>query len=135
MSSGLHDPINLTYLHICFNILKDISWSHNLYALNRTEVEILLTIWDLREEAYLVAIRERINRVLGKSLTVGAIHIPLTRLEKAGIVESHFGEATPKRGGRRKRIYRITSLGIDVLKKYKKGRDKLWESFCESSCK
>lgn len=103
-----------------------------MYAINRTEVEILLAIWDLKDEAYLVAIRERIKRILGKSLTVGAIHIPLTRLEKAGIVESHFGEATPKRGGRRKRIYRITKPGIELLKKYKKKRDKLWESFCES---
>ena len=103
-----------------------------MYLLSRTEVEILLTIWELKDDAYLVAIRKRINRVLGKTLTVGAIHIPLTRLEKAGIVESYFGEATQKRGGRRKRIFWITKLGIGVLKKYKKKRDKLWTNFCES---
>lgn len=103
-----------------------------MYKLSRTEVEILLTTWDLKGDAYLVAIRKRINKVLRKTLTVGAIHIPLTRLEKAGIVESCFGEATPKRGGRRKRIYRITKLGVDILKDHKKKRDKLWANFCES---
>ena len=103
-----------------------------MYALTRTEVEILLSIWDLKDDAYLVAIRKRINRVLGKTLTIGAIHIPLTRLEKAGIIESNFGQATPKRGGRRKKLYRLTTLGIDELKKYKRKRDKLWANFCES---
>lgn len=102
-----------------------------MYALNRSEEEILLTIWDLKEDAYLVAIRKRINNALEKKLTIGAIHIPLTRLEKAGIVESYFGEAAPKRGGRRKKIYRITKLGIELLKKYKQKRDILWSNFSE----
>lgn len=102
-----------------------------MYALSRSEEEILLTVWDLKDEAYLVAIRKRINKVLEKKLTIGAIHIPLTRLEKAGIVESHFGEATPKRGGRRKRIYTITKLGIELLKKYKQKQDTLWSNFSE----
>jgi DNA-binding PadR family transcriptional regulator len=102
-----------------------------MYHLNRSEEEILLTIWDLKQDAYLVAIREQINKTLGKKLTVGAVHIPLTRLERAGIIESRFGEATPKRGGRRKRIYKLTKQGIEVLKEYKKKRDKLWAGFSE----
>jgi DNA-binding PadR family transcriptional regulator len=103
-----------------------------MHALSRTEEEILLTIWHLKKDAYLVAIREQINELLEKSLTIGAVHIPLTRLEKAGIVESYFGESTPKRGGRRKKIYRITKLGIEVLEKHKSKRDKLWADFGES---
>lgn len=103
-----------------------------MYTLNRTEEEILLTIWDLKDEAYLVSIRKQINKELGKTLTVGAIHIPLIRLEKAGIIASHFGHATPKRGGRRKKLYRLTKLGIEVLKEYKRKRDELWANFCET---
>jgi len=102
-----------------------------MYALTRNEEEILLTIWNLKDDAYLVAIRKRINVVLEKKMTIGAIHIPLTRLEKAGIVESYLGEATPKRGGRRKKIYRQTKLGIELLKRYKKKRDTLWSNFSE----
>jgi DNA-binding PadR family transcriptional regulator len=102
-----------------------------MYHLNRSEEEILLTIWNLKNDAYLVAIREQINRVLERKLTVGAVHIPLNRLERAGVIESSFGEATPKRGGRRKRIYKLTKLGIEVLKDYKKKRDKLWAGFSE----
>ena len=101
-------------------------------SLKRTEEEILLTIYDLGDEAYLVSIRERINDVLGKELTLGAIHIPLIRLEKAGIVRSFFGPATPKRGGRRKRIYEITPEGFEALKEAKEKRDVLWTKFIKN---
>lgn len=100
--------------------------------LTRTEEEILLTIWDLKEEAYLVAIRNCLNKNAEKELTVGAIHIPLSKLEKAGIVASFFGEATPKRGGRRKRIYKLTNPGIELLKKQKEIRDRIWSGFSKS---
>lgn len=103
-----------------------------MVTLSKRDEEILLTIWDLKENAYLVAIRKRMSLIAGKELTVGAIHIPLTRLEKAGLIESYFGEATAKRGGRRKRIYKITKMGIEVLKEFKKNKDVLWASFCEA---
>ena len=100
--------------------------------LTQTEEEILLTIWDLKEDAYLVAIRSRLNRIMEKDLTIGAVHIPLSKLEKGGFTTSRFGEATPKRGGRRKRIYRLTAAGIAVLKKRMEQKDRLWKSFTES---
>jgi PadR family transcriptional regulator, regulatory protein PadR len=100
-----------------------------MYQLSKRDEEILLTIWELKKDAYLVEIRKQISEVTGKDLTIGAIHIPLTKLEKAGIIESQFGEATPKRGGRRKRIYKITQIGLEVLKEYKKKKDTLWSSF------
>ena len=73
-----------------------------MVQLSKREEEILLTIWGLKEDAYLVEIRKQICKVAGKDLTIGAIHIPLAKLEKAGIITSKFGEATAKRGGRRK---------------------------------
>lgn len=103
-----------------------------MYTLSKREEELLLTIWNLKDEAYLVAIRERINRIVGKDLTIGAIHIPLNKLEKAGLVSSAFGESTPVRGGRRKRIYRITNPGLEFLKDYKKRQDALWSDFNEA---
>ncbi len=103
-----------------------------MHNLTRTEEDILLTIWDLKENAYLVAIRLRLNKIRERELTIGAIHIPLSKLEKDGIVDSSFGESTPKRGGRRKRIYKLTKLGIEVLKKQKKTRDRIWAGFSQA---
>lgn len=103
-----------------------------MYTLSKRDEEILLSILGLKDDAYLVAIRKKINKLMERSLTIGAIHIPLLRLEKNGIVESSFGEATPKRGGRRKRIYRITKTGLEILKEYKKKQDLLWLNFDEA---
>ena len=61
--------------------------------------------------------------------SVGAIHKPLMKLEKEGFVESYLGEATPKRGGRSKKIYRVSKLGLDALKTIKKEHDTLWARF------
>ncbi|MCP4724692.1 MAG: PadR family transcriptional regulator [bacterium] len=100
-----------------------------MYTLSRREEEILLTIWNMKDNAYLVGIRNQINSLTGKELTIGAIHIPLTKLEQEGIVTSHMGEATSKRGGRRKRIYNITDNGIEVLKEYRRKQDVFWGNF------
>ena len=103
-----------------------------MYELSKREEEILLTVWDLKADAYLVMIRDKINRLTDKELTIGAIHIPLTKLEKEGIIASQFGESTPKRGGRRKRIYRVTKKGLAVLMAHRKKKDALWSGFCEA---
>ncbi len=100
-----------------------------MYTLSRRDEEILLTIWDMKDDAYLVGIRNRINKLTGKELTIGAIHIPLTKLEQAGIVDSSMGEATAVRGGRRKRIYSLTGKGIEVLKEYRRKQNVFWENF------
>ncbi len=103
-----------------------------MYRITRRDEQILLSIWELKDEAYLVAIRKSIARVMGEELTVGAVHIPLTRLEKAGIIESYFGDSSPKRGGRRKRIYKMTEMGIEALSSFKKKHDRLWANFNEA---
>lgn len=102
-----------------------------MYPLSKREEEILLSICDLKEDAYLVAIRNRINSLLGNDLTIGAINIPLKKLESAGLVTSAYGEATPVRGGRRKRIFTLTNLGLETLREYKKKQDLLWNGFSE----
>jgi len=45
------------------------------------------------------------------SLILGSLYNVLGKLERDGLVESYFGEATEARGGRRKRFYRISALG------------------------
>ena len=100
-----------------------------MYTLSRREEQILLAIWELKEEAYLVAIKKYLSDIMNKNWTVGAIHKPLKRLENTGMVESHMGEATPKRGGRSKKIYSITQQGLIVLTEYKRVNQALWSNF------
>ena len=98
-------------------------------SLSQREEQILLTIGYLRDEAYLVAIRKYLSSIMGKELSIGAVHIPLRRMEKEGLVASFFGESTSIRGGRRKKIYQLTSLGLAALKQNKKINDLLWTDF------
>ena len=100
-------------------------------SLSRREEQILLSIGYLKENAYLVAIRKHLSQVIKKNWSIGAIHIPLRRMEKAGTVEASFGEATAVRGGRRKKIYRVTKKGPAALEENKRVNDLLWADFSQ----
>ena len=97
--------------------------------LSQREEQILLAIGFLREDAYLVAIRKHLSKVTGKELSIGAVHIPLRRIEKQGLIASSFGESTAIRGGRLKKIYRLTAAGSAALEESKKVNDKLWADY------
>jgi PadR family transcriptional regulator PadR len=44
------------------------------------------------------------------------------------MVKSEFGEATNIRGGKRKRLYEITSIGKNILSQAKEQRNSLWDA-------
>lgn len=98
-------------------------------TISRREEQILIAIWTLKESAYLLAIKQHLSHIMQAEWTVGAIHKPLMKLEKEGLVDAYLGGATAKRGGRRKKIYRVTILGIEALKTIKKKHDILWADF------
>ncbi|MFA8343662.1 MAG: PadR family transcriptional regulator [Rhodothermaceae bacterium] len=97
--------------------------------ISRREEQILITIWELKDDAYLVSIKKYLSEVMGKNWTVGAIHKPLLRLEKMGLINSVLTGATAIRGGRSKKVYAVTEKGVDVLHYHKKLNDTLWANF------
>jgi PadR family transcriptional regulator, regulatory protein PadR len=66
----------------------------------------------LAEDAYGAAIRQEIENTTGRRCSIGALYTTLDRLEEKGLVETWMGEATPQRGGRAKRMVRVTAAGI-----------------------
>jgi DNA-binding PadR family transcriptional regulator len=106
-----------------------MSLEAKMKTLSRREEQILLAIVELKEDAYLVAIKKYLSGVMNQKWTVGAIHKPLRRLEQAGFVEAYLGEATARRGGRSKKIYTLTKMGYELLAEYKKVNDTLWAGF------
>jgi len=97
--------------------------------LSKREEHILLAIAALEEEAYLVQIRSYLSAIHRKKFSLGAVHIPLRRLERSGYVEAAFGEATAVRGGRRKKIYRLKPKAFALLHESKRVQDSLWARF------
>ena len=96
--------------------------------LGEFEELVLLTVASLQEEAYGVEIKRELEDRLGETLSVGSIQSALKRMEEKGFLTSEFGEATQKRGGKRKRIYTATPQAHKVLRELREIRAELWRS-------
>ena len=100
-----------------------------MHKLTRKEEIIMMAILNLGEEAYLVAITDYLTKLTEKTVNLASAHLPLSRLDQAGLIASEMGAATAVRGGRRKKIYRITEEGFTVLEEHKRLTDRLWKRF------
>jgi DNA-binding PadR family transcriptional regulator len=100
-----------------------------MITVGRREEQILLAIGSLGDDAYLVSIRKFLSKIQGKPLSIGAVHIPLRRLERGGFIRAYLGEPTSARGGRRKKIYSLTEKAVSVLEENKRVHDILWSSY------
>jgi DNA-binding PadR family transcriptional regulator len=68
----------------------------------------------LGEEAYGAAIRQEIQGATKRRCSIGALYTTLDRLETKGLLKTWMGDATPQRGGRAKRMVRVTAKGIQA---------------------
>ena len=87
---------------------------------------ILLIILLLKEDAYGLAIRSALQEQANRTVTIGAVHGTVNRLEKKGLITSQMGGATEERGGRRKRLFKITAAGRKALLSARDTRLYLW---------
>lgn len=95
--------------------------------LGEFEELVLTLVGALQEDAYGAAITDEIESRLKRSVNLSAVHVTLYRLEDKGFIKSKLGGATNERGGRRKRIYTITSAGMATLRAMKEVRVDLWK--------
>jgi PadR family transcriptional regulator PadR len=76
---------------------------------------ILLAVLRLDDDAYGMRVRQEIADRTGRDVSIGAVYATLDRLAEKGLVVSSMGEATPERGGRAKRSFRLTRAGTDSV--------------------
>lgn len=74
----------------------------------------------LRDEAYGAVIRQDIENATGRKCSIGALYTTLDRLEAKGLIETWMGDATPQRGGRAKRMVRVTAQGREEAEAFYK---------------
>jgi DNA-binding PadR family transcriptional regulator len=72
----------------------------------------------LGDNAYGVSIREEIEGTAGRKCSLGALYTTIDRLEKKGLLKTWMGEATAERGGRAKRMVRVTPKGVEAAKDF-----------------
>ncbi|HAA21427.1 MAG TPA: PadR family transcriptional regulator [Cytophagales bacterium] len=90
------------------------------------EEMVLLVVAIVHEEAYGLRITEEYNEQMGQNISLSAVHTVLRRLEKKGLLESYMGGATAERGGRRKRLFRLTQAGNATIRELQEQRMRLW---------
>jgi PadR family transcriptional regulator PadR len=97
----------------------------NLSPLGEFEQVILLAILRLDDNAYGVTIRQEILECTERRIAPGALYNSLDRLEEKGMVTSRFGDPTPQRGGRPKRIFVVTPGGIEAVSRAQRAYQRL----------
>ena len=96
------------------------------YYLGELEELVLLTVGVLFPEAYGISVMDEIEKQVGRSLNISAVHSVLTRLEDKGFLKSKMSDPTEERGGRRKRIFLLTAAGKRALEESNEVRNQLY---------
>lgn len=94
--------------------------------LGEFEEIVLLTVALLDRDAYGVRITHEIIQQTNRNVRLNQVHAALHRLEDKGMITSRMGDPTPERGGRRKRLFNITTYGQQTLREINSVRANLW---------
>lgn len=95
----------------------------------KKEEQILLAIYHLKDEAYLIPIREKIKEYTGKYFSVGTIYVPLNRLHVYGYLDAHVKKPNTSTGGKPIKYYKLTKRGLAALAALEKQNKLMWEGF------
>lgn len=87
---------------------------------------LLLAVLAMAETPSVVPIQQYLERATTRRVSLGAVYAGLDRLERKGLVTSSFGEATPVRGGKRKRVFEATRQGLRTARTVRRVREAIW---------
>ena len=95
--------------------------------LGEFEQVLLLTILRLSDDAYGVRIMREIEASIGRRVSRGSVYVTLDRLEEKGWIQSASAPARSGRGGRPRRVVRVTLDGIAELRRSREALLTLWD--------
>lgn len=94
-------------------------------SLTNAELLVMSAVLRLENYTYGVPIVEELARHRNR-MSVATMYVVLSRLESRGLVASMMGEATPERGGRAKRYFRVTAKGLRQVRTLQQTLVQLW---------
>lgn len=95
-------------------------------SLGDVEHLVLVALLRLEGDSYAVPIMREIHERSGREVARAAVYIALKRLEARALLTSRLGESTPARGGRPKRFFRLTALGVRHLRQSREEFVRMW---------
>ena len=98
------------------------------YQLGEFEEIVILTVGILNNQAYSVSIKDEIESRLKRTVSFGALHTALKRLEEKGYLKSYSGESTDVRAGRPRQYFEITAMGKKAMQHARETREELWKA-------
>lgn len=97
--------------------------------LTKQEEMILLAVFHIGDDAYLVTIRDYLGKTTGKNWAFGSLYMTLENLRRRNLLASRTGEPTAVRGGKAVKFYELTSEGHRALTETKAVQDGLWRGY------
>ena len=94
-------------------------------SLTNSELFVMSAVLHLDNNAYGVPIVQELERNR-YAMSVATVYVVLGRLEQRGLVASTMGDATPERGGRAKRYFRVTAKGVREVRGVQRTLLQLW---------
>jgi PadR family transcriptional regulator PadR len=91
------------------------------------EQMILLAALRLGDEAYGTRLMEELEATVSRRVSRGSVYVTLDRLEEKGWIESELSEPRAERGGRPRRVVRLTPEGLDQLRRSRQALLALWD--------
>ena len=99
--------------------------------LGNFDLMLLLAVLRLGENAYGVTIARELEEQTDREVVIASVYATLERLQDRGLVTSSLGDSSPERGGRAKRYFRITGLGIREVRDARRSLMNLWKGLPE----
>ena len=91
----------------------------------------LLAVRALGDHTYAVPVQQFVEDATGRNVSLGAVYAALARLESKGFVRSSMAAATARRGGKSRRLYEVTSLGLRTARELHRVRQEIWTTIAE----
>lgn len=88
----------------------------------------MLAVHGLEGDAYGMSIQQRLEAETARRVTLGAVYAALDRLETKGLLRSDVAAGTAVRGGRSRRLFRVTAEGVRTLEALRRMRDRLYRA-------
>jgi PadR family transcriptional regulator PadR len=95
--------------------------------LGEFEQMLLLAALRLGDDAYGVALMNELESSVGRRVSRGSVYVTLDRLQEKGWVTSKLSQPRPERGGRPRRLVRVTPQGVAELRRSREALLTLWD--------